>query len=70
MKNALYDSCEWILYILAGHTLQMWVLVGGELERLVFECDINQLAVDAFQKTIWVKLNKTFFLLLYKNKYI
>lgn len=53
VKNVGYDN-EWMLYILAGHTLQKWILVDGELERLIFECDINQLGVEAFQKTIWV----------------
>ncbi|KAK6635816.1 hypothetical protein RUM44_001070 [Polyplax serrata] len=52
VKNVGYDN-EWMLYILAGHTLQKWILVDGELERLIFECDINQLGVEAFQKTIW-----------------
>lgn len=54
MRNPAYDGCEWVLYVLAGHTLQKWVLIKGELERLVFECDINRFAVDAFHKTIGV----------------
>ncbi|KAL0269100.1 UNVERIFIED_CONTAM: hypothetical protein PYX00_006935 [Menopon gallinae] len=52
VRNPAYEGCEWVLYVLAGHTLQKWVLIKGELERLIFECDVNRFAVDAFQKTI------------------
>lgn len=53
VKNPGYETCEWTLFILAGHTLQKWVLVPGEIERLIFEIDVNRFAVDGFQKTIW-----------------
>lgn len=47
-------DCGYLLYVLAGHTLQKWLIVFGEIERLVYEVDVNRLAIDAFQKTIWV----------------
>lgn len=45
---------SWILHVLAGHTLQQWLLAQGELQTLMYECDVNKLAVDAFLKTVWV----------------
>jgi hypothetical protein len=48
------DSDEWRVYILAEQSLQKWILVPGEVERLVYESDVNRMVREAFHETVWV----------------
>ncbi|XP_067007277.2 nuclear pore complex protein Nup133 [Anabrus simplex] len=43
----------WCVYVLAEHSLQKWTLYPGEVEKLVYECDINRIVRDAFCDTVW-----------------
>jgi hypothetical protein len=53
-----FNSDEWRLYVLAEQSLQKWILVLGEAERLVYECDVNRMVREAFQETVWVSCFK------------
>jgi hypothetical protein len=48
------DSDEWRVYVLAEQSLQKWILVPGEVERLVYEFDVNRMVREAFHETVWV----------------
>lgn len=48
-----FESDEWRVYVLAEHSLQKWILVPGEVERLVYEFDVNRMVREAFHETIW-----------------
>jgi hypothetical protein len=49
-----FDSDEWRVYVLAEQSLQKWILVPGEAERLVYECEVNRMVREAFHETVWV----------------
>ncbi|KAJ9592509.1 hypothetical protein L9F63_015826, partial [Diploptera punctata] len=48
-----FEFDEWRVYVLAEHSLQKWILVPGEVERLVFEFDVNRMVREAFHETVW-----------------
>ncbi|CAH0552008.1 unnamed protein product [Brassicogethes aeneus] len=43
----------WTVYVLAGHSLQKWVLSLGEPEQLVFVAELNRLVRDNFHHAVW-----------------
>jgi hypothetical protein len=49
-----FESDEWRVYVLAEQSLQKWILVAGEVERLVYEFDVNRIVREAFHDTVWV----------------
>jgi len=49
-----FGSDEWRVYVLAEQSLQKWLLVAGESERLVYECEVNRMVREAFRETVWV----------------
>ncbi|XP_021913246.1 nuclear pore complex protein Nup133 [Zootermopsis nevadensis] len=48
-----FESDEWRVYVLAEQSLQKWILVPGEVERLVYEFDVNRMVREAFHETVW-----------------
>jgi hypothetical protein len=48
------ESGEWRVYVLAEQSLQKWILVPGEVERLAYEFDVNRMVREAFHETVWV----------------
>jgi hypothetical protein len=49
-----FESDEWRVYVLAEQSLQKWILVPGEVEKLVYEFDVNRMVREAFHETVWV----------------
>jgi len=49
-----FGSDEWRVYVLAEQSLQKWLLVAGEAERLMYECEVNRMVREAFRETVWV----------------
>lgn len=45
---------EFHVFVLASHTLQKWSLTIGEQERLVFECNLENIIAENFIQTVWV----------------
>ncbi|KAJ8925587.1 hypothetical protein NQ315_009427 [Exocentrus adspersus] len=43
----------WTVFILAGHSLQKWILSTTETEQLVSVSELNRLARDSFHNAIW-----------------
>jgi hypothetical protein len=54
MAGSGFESDEWRVYVLAEQSLQKWILVPGELERLMYEFDVNRIVREAFHETVWV----------------
>ncbi|XP_069672597.1 nuclear pore complex protein Nup133 isoform X3 [Periplaneta americana] len=48
-----FEADEWRVYVLAEQSLQKWALVPGEVERLIYEFDVNRIVREAFHETIW-----------------
>ncbi|KAK4884014.1 hypothetical protein RN001_000285 [Aquatica leii] len=44
---------SWLVYVLAGHSLQKWRLSANKEELLIFIVELNQLIRDGFRSTIW-----------------
>lgn len=43
---------SWRVYVLAEHTLQLWQLTSDGNECLIFECELQRLAREAFSEAI------------------
>ncbi|CAH1116722.1 unnamed protein product [Phaedon cochleariae] len=43
----------WIVYVLAGHSLQKWILSNQEPEQLVSISELNRLVRDRFHSVVW-----------------
>lgn len=43
----------WTVYVLAGHSLQKWLLSTQEAEQLVSVTELNRLVRDSFHTAVW-----------------
>lgn len=43
----------WIIYVLAGHSLQKWLLSIQEPEQLVCVTELHRLVRDSFHSAVW-----------------
>ncbi|KAK5648850.1 hypothetical protein RI129_003742 [Pyrocoelia pectoralis] len=43
----------WIVYVLAGHSLQKWKLQSNNEEQLIFVTELSRLIRDSFCATVW-----------------
>lgn len=43
----------WIVYVLAGHSLQKWILSSFESEQLVFISDLTRIVKEKFHSLVW-----------------
>ncbi|XP_057660912.1 nuclear pore complex protein Nup133 [Diorhabda carinulata] len=49
----------WTIYVLAGHSLQKWILSNQDNEQLVFMSDLNRAVREKFQTTLREKIRET-----------
>ncbi|KAJ8941363.1 hypothetical protein NQ314_010426 [Rhamnusium bicolor] len=43
----------WIVYVLAGHSLQKWILSTSDAEQLVSVAELHRLVRDSFHAAVW-----------------
>lgn len=43
----------WTIYVLAGHSLQKWLLSTQEPEQLVSDTELNRLVRNSFHSAVW-----------------
>lgn len=43
----------WTVFVLAGHSLQKWILSTSETEQLVSVSELNRLVRDSFHNAVW-----------------
>ena len=54
VDGSRFEFNEWRVFVLAEQSLQKWILVPGEVERLIYEFDVNRMVREAFHETVWV----------------
>lgn len=58
----------WQVIVIAGHSIQKWVLAPDEPEQLVYDTDLSTYLQDSYLKTLaWVRVQYT--LIVIKRRY-
>ncbi|CAG9859414.1 unnamed protein product [Phyllotreta striolata] len=48
---------NWIIYVLAGHSLQKWMLSNYETDQLMFMVDLTRIVKEKFHSVVWSASN-------------
>ncbi|XP_018569025.1 nuclear pore complex protein Nup133 [Anoplophora glabripennis] len=51
--SVLNKDGSWTVFVLAGHSLQKWILSTTETEQLVCVSELNRLVRDSFHNAVW-----------------
>lgn len=53
MLSVPNNDGTWTVFVLAGHSLQKWILSTTETEQLVSVSELNRLVRDSFHNAVW-----------------
>ena len=48
------DPTEKVVYVLTSNSFQKWLLTQGDPDRMFYNCDLENIAKEAFATHIWV----------------
>ena len=51
-----HDPEEKLVFVLTAHSLQKWLLISDEPDKLYYSCDIDALVKEAFANNVWVSI--------------
>ena len=62
------DPTEKVVYVLTSNSFQKWLLTQGDPDRMFYNCDLENIAKEAFATHIWVSyISLQLFLSFRKN---
>ena len=53
------DPEEKLVFVLTAHSLQKWLIIKDDPDKLFYSCDIDAVAKEAFANKVWVS-NRSF----------
>jgi len=53
--DGMSDPYEKTVYVLTSNSFQKWFIAQGDPEKMIYSCDLENIAKQAFASNTWVR---------------